>query len=321
MTSMSSSVYLKTFTRNFLLLACLCLPSCTPPDIPMKLGTNLWLGYEPFYLASKKDYLNSHQVHLVEYTSASQVIMAYRNGAIDAAALTLDEALLLQENQFNPKIILILDMSNGADAILGQPEITRFEQLKGKRIGVEDTALGAYVLSRALAINNMSLNDVSVVSLEMDKHERAFESGKIDAVVTFEPIKSKLLANSANILFDSTKIPNEIVDTLVVSQRYYQKHQKNIDAIRLAWFQALQFIKSNSQRAIDIMRTRQKLGFKEFKKAYSEIYFPNKMENSELLNPNNDKSIYPISKKLAEIMFNKKLLHRKIDTRKLFINR
>ena len=268
------------------------VPACTKNNTPMKIGTNLWLGYEPLYLAQKQGLIDTHKSHLVEYTSASQVIRAYRNGVIDAAALTLDEALLLLENQFQPKIALVLDISNGADVILGQPGITRFEQLKHKRIGVEDSALGAYVLSRALEISHMRVDDVTVISMEMNKHERAFTHRDVDAVVTFEPVKSRLLAQSANVLFDSRQIAGEIVDVLVVDSQYYDKHPDNVTALKKAWFKALAYIHQFPLDAAVIMRSRQKLSIAEFNTAYKGIHFPDKAENDRLLdvaNPSSDR--------------------------------
>jgi len=284
----------------------------------MKVGTNLWLGYEPLYLANKIGYLKDEQVRLVEYSSASQVLMAYRNGAIDFAALTLDEALLLLENKFRPKIVFVLDISNGGDVILGQPAITRFEQLVDKRIGVEDTALGAFVLSRALEINHMELSKVTVVPLEFDKHERAFLNREVDAVATFEPVKSKLLAKNANILFDSTQIPREIVDVLVVNEEYYVSHAKEVSQLKAAWFNAMKFINQNREDAVTIMNSRQKLSLEEFTKAYNGIHFPDEQENDLLLSPQHKESLLPILNRLVTVMLSKQLLQTNVDPKSLF---
>jgi len=72
---------------------------------------------------------------------------AYRNGIIDAAALTMDEVFTLQSEGLAPKIVLVLDISKGGDAILGRPGITTFKQLQGRRVGVENTALGPTFLA------------------------------------------------------------------------------------------------------------------------------------------------------------------------------
>lgn len=100
----------------FLVTACL-----SPPPSPVKLGTNLWPGYEPLYLAREQGYLSGDSVALVELLSASEVMRAYRNGAIDAAALTLDEVISLREAGLRPVIVQVADISNGADVILARP--------------------------------------------------------------------------------------------------------------------------------------------------------------------------------------------------------
>lgn len=69
---------------------------CTPADdTPIVVGTNIWLGYEPAYLAETKGLYGDHDVDLRQFSSATEVLRAFRNEAVDIAALTLDEALSL----------------------------------------------------------------------------------------------------------------------------------------------------------------------------------------------------------------------------------
>ena len=56
--------------------------------------------------------------------------------------------------------------------------------LKGKSVAVESSALGAFVLSRALAVNGMQSTDVNVVHLESNEQPSAFEKGEVDGAVT-----------------------------------------------------------------------------------------------------------------------------------------
>ena len=204
--------------RVLLLIAILANVGCSgEPQLPFRVGTNVWPGYEPLYLAREQGlYPPSAGLRLVEYTSASEVIQAFRNGTIDAAALTLDEVLLLAETTPDLGIVLVLDISHGADVILAQPAISSLRDLKGKRVGLESTALGAYVLTRALQTAGMRQDDVRKISLEVDEHEQAFKKGRVDAVVTFEPVRTRLMASGARQLFDSSMLPGEIVDVLVV---------------------------------------------------------------------------------------------------------
>lgn len=134
-----------------LLCSALVLAGCgVPAPRPLRVGTNLWLGYEPAYLARHAGYFSNDEVKLLDFTSSSEVIRAYRNGLIDVAALTGDEILKVCINQPDQRIILVCDYSNGADVLLAKPEIATLADLKGRRVGLETTVLGAYMLGRAL---------------------------------------------------------------------------------------------------------------------------------------------------------------------------
>ena len=90
------------------------------------------------------------------------------------------------------------------------------QDLKGKSVAVESGALGAFVLSRALTLNGMQASDVNVVHLESNEQPKAFEKGTVDGAVTFDPYRTQLLQAGATTLFDSTRIPGEIVDLVAV---------------------------------------------------------------------------------------------------------
>lgn len=223
-------------------LAAVFIAACMPaPEPPFRIGTNVWPGYEPLYLARDLGYLDGHNIRLVEFGSATTVMNALANGAIEAAALTLDEVLLLSSRGIDLRVVLVLDMSNGGDAILARPPLKRMADLKGRRIGVETTALGAYMLSRASAMAGLSTGDYTVVPLHASEHEAAFHAGRVDAVVTFEPVRSQLIASGATPVFDSKNIPGEIVDVLAV--RMTPARLPQMQALIRAWFMAVDHLR------------------------------------------------------------------------------
>lgn len=198
-----------------------------------------WPGYEPLQLAAESGYLGHNHVSIVEFSSATQGARAFRNRVIDAVALTLDEVLLLAQNVPDLRIVLVLDVSNGGDVILGRPGIETIAHLRGRKVGYESTALGAFVLGRALELNGMVPKDVIPVSVSVDDHQRAFRAGEVDAVVTFEPVRSLLLAEGAQLLWDSSMIPGEIVDVLITRQEFVDSRQEDLAVLIRSWFQVL----------------------------------------------------------------------------------
>ena len=153
---------------------------------PFRVGTNVWLGYEPLYLAQSLGYLKGQGVSLRKFDTTLEVIEAFRLGLLEAAAVTLDEALRLAESGPEIRIVLVMDVSNGGDVILGQPELAAVSDLRGKRIAVEESAVGGYLLARALEIAEVRPEDVILVHLPIDRHLDAFRAHEVDAVAYWE---------------------------------------------------------------------------------------------------------------------------------------
>lgn len=258
---------------------------------PIQIGTNVWPGYEPIYLARAKGFFDDTQVRLIEYPNASEVIRGFRNGVIQGAALTLDEVFLLIQDNIPLKVILIMDISNGGDVILAAPPIKSVKGLKGKRVGVESSALGALVLSRALEKNGMTIEDLQVVNIVNDEHAFAYQNRQIDAVVTFEPTRTNLLKQGATQIFSSAQIPGEIVDVLVVSQHTLETHRNIVDHILEAWFEATQYMEKYPQESAKIMAQRENVTPQQFLTSLDGLIIPDWEENRRLLTHHDNQTI------------------------------
>jgi len=302
---------------NLLLLSCLIIfGSCkTHTNDPIKIGTNSWIGYEPLYLARNLDYYKDCPVSLTQMPSASDVMRAFRNGLIDCATLTLDETYTLLQDSIDVKMLFIMDISNGADVIMSKPEIKTLADLKGKRIGVESSAVGAYTLCRALEIGKISPHDITQITLIEADLINAFKSGEVDAVVTFEPYRSQLLKSGANVVFDSRQIPNEIFDVFIVNADIYKKREADFLKLKEIWFQSLKYIKENPDKTNSFICKR--LGFSndEFEKSLNGIIWPNKNQNKSLM----ENEFKNSSKRIVDIMVRENLLENIVDPEKLKI--
>jgi NitT/TauT family transport system substrate-binding protein len=297
------------------------LTSCpSQPPQPLRIGSNLWTGYETLYLARNLGYYDKQPIRLVDYPSGTEEVRAYRNGEIEGAGLSIDQALALAATQGDIKIIAIMDVSNGGDAILGKPNIANIKALKGKRVGVESTALGAFFLARALEKNGLNPKDIQIVSLELTEHERAFKEGKVDAVVTFGPPKAKLLAAGAKLLFDSSQIPGEIVDTLVVRTDAIAKSPDSIQALVNGRFRALDYFEKNPQDAAKRIAPRTKATPEQILAAFKGLTQPNLAQNQKLLDQS-DPALINATRRLVDIMVENKLLPKAIDPATIFDDR
>ncbi|MCU0548264.1 MAG: ABC transporter substrate-binding protein [Leptolyngbya sp. Prado105] len=290
------------------------------PVKPIRVGYLVWPGYESLFLANDLGYYQGAGIRLVDYPSGSETIRAFRNGDLEAATLTLYEALLVAETLPNFRIVLVMDSSNGADVLLSKPTIQGLENLKNQRIGVESGAVGAYVLTRALEKVALTPKDVQVISLGVSEHEQAFKRENVDAVVTFEPTRSKLLEVGAKQLFDSTQIPGEILDILAIREDVLMQQPKTVEALIAGNFRAWKYLEKHPADAAQRIAPREGVTPEQFLESLKGIYIPDLEQNRRLLG-NQDAANRERMNRVAQFMADSKLLSRKIDPVALFDDR
>lgn len=295
-------IFLKVFLVLIPIITCSNSHSQT-----LRVGTTLWPGYEPFYLAEEIQAYKS-DIRMITYPSASEVIRAFKNRTLEAAALTLDEVLLLVELNIPIEIILVCDISEGADVIMGRPELKNMQGLIGASIAVESTAVGAYVLSRALEMHDIAYDQISLINVEHSNHKKAYKQGVSDAVVTYEPVRTQLLNEGAIELFNSKEIPGEIVDVLVVHKSTLATYKNELYDITNGWFTALNYLNDEPAASYKFIASRMKVSIEGAQKSYFGLTLPSLSKNKELLTGNSALLKQPL-RNLNEHMINSKLIN------------
>lgn len=303
---------IRQLARLLVLLACvaavLTLAGCMrEPERALRIGTNVWIGSEPLYLARELGHLDPAAVQLVEYPSASEVLRAFRNGAIDGMVISLDELFGLAADGFLPQVVLVADVSHGADVVVGRPGMRSMHDLKGKSVAVESSALGAFVLSRALALNGMQASDVNVVHLESNEQPGAFAKGQVDGAVTFDPYRTQFLKAGARTLFDSTQMPGEIVDLIAIRDTTLTSQPDKVAALLTGWFAAIDYFHGNPKDAARRMGIRQQTSGEQFLETLKGLHIPSREENLRMLGgPTPELAV--TGHRLAALMVEAKLL-------------
>lgn len=227
------------------------------PSAPLRIGMLVWPPYELAFLAREQGYYDGTAIELVDYESPAVALRAYRDGVIDAVAVTIDYLLELAAQGPTHRVILVIDASHGGDALVAAAGFESLEGLKGRRIGVEASALGAYVLHRALEKGGLVPADIQRVPVDIPDQERALLAGEVDAVVTYEPVRGRLIARGARELFSSRDIPGEIVDVLVTRSSVLEERREQVDAFVRGWLRAREHLAAKPRQAAAVMAVRE----------------------------------------------------------------
>lgn len=307
------------FTRRRFLalmggLACAPMFSgCAPKAQPITIGLHVWPGYEPTPLARTMGWLDEKQVNLVQTGSATDSLKLLEQGKIDGAALTLDEVLRARENGILLSVVLVCDISAGADQLLVLPAIKRLADIKGHRIGVEEGAVGALMLYQVLQAAGLRIEDVKPVSLTIDQHAEAWKRGEIDAIVTYEPAASQIIEMGGNRLFDSSRIPDFIVDVLAVRSALLD--DAHADAVRnlvASHLKALRYLNTNGDDAAYRMAPRLKVPPEQVMATFKGLVLPDLENNIRLLAASRP-ALLNSAGMVADTMRKAGILHKQAD--------
>lgn len=224
-----------------------------PERYPLAVGIDPWVGNDPLVLARERGLVDVGRIKIVELGSSNQVLRNLANGLLDAAVLTLDEALRLADEGGAIRIVALLDISTGGDALVVRPEITTLAQLKDKRLSIDERGVDALILARLLEAANLTREDVSLQPIEPVRQESALRAGWIDGIVTFEPAKSRLEAAGFRVLFDSSRMSGEIVNVLVVRASVLELRADDVVELLVGWERGLLALRSAPVAAAGVL--------------------------------------------------------------------
>ncbi len=217
------------------------------------VGWSVYAGWNPYFYMQKSGILKKWadkygiaiKVQRFDYAASLDSFVAKN---IDACTMTNMEALdMPAASGVESTVIITGDYSNGNDAVLTRNGLT-FSNLAGHRVMLVQKTVSEYLLERGLVLSGhqAQLGSLKLLNTSDSDIAPAFLNNKSnEAVVTWKPLVSQVLTDkSVKSIFDSSQIPGEIMDLLVVRTEVLNRKdgsgQKFAKAINGAWYETLQ---------------------------------------------------------------------------------
>jgi NitT/TauT family transport system substrate-binding protein len=319
MSNISYYRYGQTFNALISSLICaMLLAACTPKPESVSIAIHNWPGYEPLPLAREMGWLDAKQVKINQTTSLSDSIKLFEEGKVDAAGITMDAVLHLRDKGIPVSVILICDISAGADMLLARPNIKNLSNLKRHPIAVEEGALGELMLYHVLQKANLKQDEVKTVYLSVDKQAEAWQHRKIDAAISYEPAVSEILRLGGKNLFDSSQMPNMILDVIAVRTTVLDKaHDEAIHHLVAAHLKGLTYISTNPDDAAYRMAPRFNLPHDQVMATFKGLVLPD-LDNNIRLFKSSPPTVLKSTETLAAVMLKAGILQQPADLDGLF---
>lgn len=209
------------------------------PRPPVTVAVGPFIGYEPFVLAREMGWLGP-RLRLVETLSNTETTQGLRDGSIDVAGVTLDEALRLRSDGVPVRVIAVLSDSRGADAVVLAPGVEGLAALRGQVVLVETSAVGFHLLHSALASVGLDSSQVRVVQVQSALVPPRWRAGDAAGAVLYEPMLSELVAEGALVAYSTADHPGLVLDVLVAREEIIRDRGPELAEAIAAWDRAVQ---------------------------------------------------------------------------------
>jgi NitT/TauT family transport system substrate-binding protein len=216
-------------------------------DIPSKpeaggvrMGVEPWLGYGQWHVAAKKGLFKQQgleSVELVNFTTDADLNAAIASGQLDCGNIATHTAMAFAAAGLPIKIVLLLDVSMTADAMLSDGSIGSIPELKGKQVAYEEGTTSDLLLNYALAANGMTITDIQKVPMPAADAGAALIAGKVPVAVTYEPYLTTAMKQNSKVkmLYSASVEPGLISDVLVVNEKFLKEKPGQILALVKTW--------------------------------------------------------------------------------------
>lgn len=251
------------------------------------MGILAWPPYDLATLAIEEQLVDPERYRLVRFQTPSELVRSFRYGLLDVIFITSHFAVSTLNEIGDTRIIYVIDVSLGGDALLARPGIESAADLRGATIGVEVAPLGMYTLVRALDGLGLQRDEVEIVNVDTADQFDAWDDEDIDAVVTYEPTRSRLLERGAVELFNSQSIPYEILDVVVAKQGTIEVHGPALVEFVRGMDRALSVYRSAPETSVPVMARRHAISEADFVRAMAGVQLFDLSDNVELLKDGN----------------------------------
>ena len=235
-----------------------------------------YVGWEPWGYAEEQGILKKWadkyniEIKLTLVNDYIESINLYTSGKFDACTMTnMDGLTIPAVGGIDSTAVIVGDFSNGNDGII-MKQGNSVKDLKGRSITLVELSVSHYLLARALDMNGMTERDVKLINTSDADIAAIFTADPKAAAVTWNPpLMQAMKAKGAKLVFDSSAIPGEIIDLMVVKTNAPDSLKK---ALAGAWYEVMAILNkegAEKEKAIAFMAQASGASVDEFKKQLS----------------------------------------------------
>jgi NitT/TauT family transport system substrate-binding protein len=222
-----------------------------------KVCWSIYVGWMPWGYGAQQGIVDKWAkkydlaIEVVQINDYIESINQYTAGQFDACTMTNMDALTIPAaGGVDSTALIVGDFSNGNDGVVLKGS-DRLADIKGRQVNLVELSVSHYLLARGLDSVGLKESDLSVVNTSDADLVAVFSNPEVNAAVTWNPLLMEISAMpDSHKVFDSSQIPGEIIDLLVINSDTLKANPKLGKALVGAWYEIMATMQGDGKDAI-----------------------------------------------------------------------
>lgn len=244
---------------SVLLLALVLATGCGPADRlpalpshpPMRVARNYWPGqfWVDLAWADGSFAREGLRVEAVDtnadyYGSMDDLV----TGRLDAQQMPLYDVLLRNLRGAELVAVIAGDYSYG-DSIIARPDVKTLRDLKRRVVAAAPGTYQEYLLDQALRDSALSIADVKIKPVTLERSGRAFDDPDVAAVVTWGPFADEAIARGGHRVFSSGELRGGVPDVWAFRREFVASRPDDVRKFVAVWRRTTERIRTDPEAA------------------------------------------------------------------------
>lgn len=233
----------------------------TTPDSsaspPIRVAAYYWPGMYWLDIADRQGWFTEAGLNVERVDTNADYFAsfdAFFAGKLDLIGFTQFDFILRNAHGQRAVSFLACDYSNGAEALIARPGITRINDLAGRKVGLSKGTYLEYIWETAAKNAGLKPGAVRIVDTSGEQAPELLARGEVDAILTWEPFATQgLTAVKGTRLFDTSQISGLSWSVYAAKPEFLAQRTAEMQALMRVWQRATQFIHENPDAAYAIV--------------------------------------------------------------------
>lgn len=240
--------------KNSFIVFCLVIASlitsigCSLSDTqPLRISTNLWIGYSPLFYVQQKGWLKEQNIEIVNLVSLSENMQMYESGFVHAFTGTQYEFEQMRKKTPDLEATILLDRSLGGDIVMGNRDIETLQKAQSIDVYLEIDSVNKVLLDHFIELYDIKPSALRLINKDTDDSSMLEMKDEPTLIITYTPYDILLKKNGYHILDTTKNLSFFVMDALYTNLKTREKYAEELAVLNHLIAKALEHLKKDPE--------------------------------------------------------------------------